>query len=103
MSARGGNGLENAAVDDQEQRRVLKANAPRPTILIRHNMYIYTRRYTYLDRPGYPLKLQAALSRHMMSYFYIANASLAIGWFQPLPKGHCIRHYIESDYPDSEA
>lgn len=46
VSVRGGNGSGKAAVDDQEQRRVLKANALRPAILIRHNMYIYTCRYT---------------------------------------------------------
>jgi len=45
VSARGVNGSEKASVDDQ-QRRVLKANVRRPAILIRHNMYIYTRQYT---------------------------------------------------------
>lgn len=45
VSVRGENGSGKTAVDDQ-RRRVLKADALRPAILIRHNMYIYICQYT---------------------------------------------------------
>src|SRR5436853_4947375 len=64
-----------------------KQMAVRTAIVIRHNMYIYTSRYT-LTTLAILLKPQVALSRRMMSYIYVANASLAIGWFQPLPESH---------------